>query len=138
MGYALGESGLALNLVESIPFASFSPYLILLAASLLGILMATFMSNTATANLLLPIIATLGTSISSLEVVGGPKALILGVAFSAALGMALPISTPPNALAHATGFIESRDMIKIGIPVGIIGLLSIYLMLYVMKLVGFV
>jgi sodium-dependent dicarboxylate transporter 2/3/5 len=138
LGYALGESGLALNLVESIPFASYSPYLILLAASLLGIVMATFMSNTATANLLLPIIAALGTSISSLEIVGGSKALILGVALSTALGMALPISTPPNALAHATGYIESRDMMKIGVPVGIVGLLCIYLMLFIMKAVGFV
>ena len=49
---------------------------------------ANFMSNTATANLLLPIIAALGVSLSSLDSIGGAQALILGVALSASLDSA--------------------------------------------------
>lgn len=133
LGLALDKSGLAARTVESIPFASFSPYLVLGAAALLAMIMANFMSNTATANLLLPIIAALGTTMTSLNNLGGAQALILGVALSASLGMALPISTPPNALAHATGEIETKNMAKIGAMMGVIGLLIVFVILFVLK-----
>ncbi|MCP3933448.1 MAG: SLC13/DASS family transporter [Bacteroidetes bacterium] len=137
LGLALDKSGLAAHAVESIPFSSFSPYIILGFAALLAMVMANFMSNTATANLLLPIIAALGTSLSSLDSIGGGKTLILGVALSASLGMALPISTPPNALAHATGEIETKDMSRIGIIVGTLGLFLVFGLLFVLKQVNF-
>ncbi|GAB4424050.1 MAG: SLC13 family permease [Bacteroidia bacterium] len=138
LGLGLETSGLAAHLVAEIPFASMAPVLILLLASLLTLVMANFMSHTATANLLLPIIAALGTSVSGLEAVGGAKALILTVTLSAALGMALPISTPPNALAHATGLIETRDMARTGVVIGLVGLIMIFVTIYLMALVGFV
>ena len=43
--------------------------------------------------------------------------------------MILPISTPPNALAHSTGFIEQKDMAKVGIIMGVIGLVLGYTVL---------
>jgi len=43
--------------------------------------------------------------------------------------MVLPISTPPNALAHATGMIKQNDMAKVGIIMGIVGLVLGYTML---------
>ena len=43
--------------------------------------------------------------------------------------MILPISTPPNALAHATGMIQQKDMEKMGIVIGVIGLILGYAML---------
>lgn len=46
--------------------------------------------------------------------------------------MVLPISTPPNALAHATGMIQQKDMEKVGIIMGIIGLILGYSMLTVL------
>jgi sodium-dependent dicarboxylate transporter 2/3/5 len=133
LGLALDKSGLAVRMVDNIPFATFSPYVVLAAAALLAMVMANFMSNTATANLLLPIIAALGTSMASLDDLGGSQALILGVALSASLGMALPISTPPNALAHATGEIETSDMAKVGTLMGVIGLLIVFIVLFVLK-----
>ena len=36
--------------------------------------------------------------------------------------MCLPISTPPNAIAASTGLVETKDMTKIGLIVGIVGL----------------
>ena len=83
--------------------------------------------------LLLPIIAALGTSMASLNDLGGAQALILGVAMSASLGMALPISTPPNALAHATGEIQTKDMARIGIIMGFIGLGLVFLTLAIIS-----
>lgn len=133
LGLALEKSGLAARMVDNIPFATFSPYVVLAAAALLAVVMANFMSNTATANLLLPIIAALGTSMTTLGDLGGAQALILGVALSTSLGMALPISTPPNALAHATGEIETSDMAKVGTLMGVIGLLIVFVVLFVLK-----
>ncbi|MEO9850705.1 MAG: SLC13 family permease [Reichenbachiella sp.] len=137
LGLALGKSGLAAHVVASIPFNSFSPFVIIALAALLAIVMANFMSNTATANLLLPIIATIGASVESLDPLGGSKMLILGTTLAASLGMALPISTPPNALAHATGVIETRDMMKVGIVIGLIGLILVFATLFTLKLIGF-
>lgn len=39
---------------------------------------------------------------------GGVETLLIGIAIGSSLAMVLPISTPPNALAHATGMIQQR------------------------------
>ncbi|MEM1136527.1 MAG: DASS family sodium-coupled anion symporter [Bacteroidota bacterium] len=138
LGSALDKSGLAKNVVGSIPFETFPALLLILFVATLGLIMANFMSNTATANLLLPIIAALGTSMTSLDDFGGGKMLVLCLTFSVSLGMALPISTPPNALAHATGLIQVPQMSKVGVTVGVIGVLLTFVMLYVLKIVQFI
>lgn len=137
LGLAMESTGLAKHMVEAIPFASLSPVLLLLLASLLSLLMANFMSHTATANLLLPLVAVLGTALPSLVEVGGEVALLLAVTFASSLGMSLPISTPPNALAHATGNVATGQMAKIGVLCGLLGLLLCYLMLLIMRLAGY-
>lgn len=137
LGLAMEKSGLSQSLINSIPFESMSPFLIILIATSVTLTMATFMSHTATANLLMPIVAALGTSLSSLEPLGGGVMLIIGVAFSASLAMSLPISTPPNAIAYASGLLESKNMLKAGIIIGIIGLLLDYVLLAVLNMVGF-
>ena len=74
----------------------------------------------------MPIAAAIGASMESLVAVGGLQGLLVVVAFSASLGMILPVSTPPNSLAYSTGLIESKDMAKTGIIIGVIGLLIVY------------
>lgn len=138
LGLALDKTGLAAHIINAIPFGELSAYLVIALASFVAALMANFMSNTATANLLLPLIAALGTSMPALQDLGGSKVIILGVALSASLGLALPISTPPNALAHATGEIETKDMAKLGVIMCFIGLGLVFLLLTILKLVNFV
>jgi sodium-dependent dicarboxylate transporter 2/3/5 len=99
--------------------------------------MATFISNTATANLLLPIMAALGANLSSLEAIGGSRMIILAVTLSSSLAMSLPVSTPPNAIAHASGIIKTKDIAKTGIIIGITGLILVYLLMYILKKVNF-
>ncbi|WP_201029231.1 anion permease [Campylobacter iguaniorum] len=55
---------------------------------------------------------------SGLESFGGIHVLLISLALSASLAMALPISTPPNALAYAKGFIKQKDMAIVGIIIG--------------------
>lgn len=136
LGLALDKTGLAALVVQSIPFDLFSPLVVLFGAAFLCLAMANFMSHTATANLLMPIMAALGTSMASLNELGGEVTLILVVTFAASLGMSLPISTPPNALAHATGNVQSNQMAKVGVVLGVVGVLLSFIMVWVLHAVG--
>lgn len=137
LGLGLEVSGLAERLINVIPFGSLSPILIVVLVTLVAAVMANFMSNTATANLLLPLVAALGVSLSSLADFGGSQMIIIAVTISCSMGMALPISTPPNALAFATGTIETPQMAKPGIVIAIIGLVMNYALMYLLNLIGF-
>jgi sodium-dependent dicarboxylate transporter 2/3/5 len=138
LGLAMEKSGLAKNLISSIPFENFSPLLIIGGAALLTLVMANFMSHTASANLLMPILAALGTSVASLAGYGGLSSLIIVAALAASMGMSLPISTPPNALAHGTGAVNTSEMAKVGVIIGAVGLLLSFLTIYVLNLVNFI
>ncbi len=129
MGLALDKSGLAVKLAESIDFASMATWLVFIALSLVCFLMANFMSNTATANLIMPIAAAVATAVPGLSGDNGITSLLVIVAFSSSLGMILPVSTPPNALAYSTGLIETKDLIKAGGLIGLTGLGLLYLVL---------
>ena len=103
---------------------------VILGSGLLCIVMSTFMSNSATAALLIPILAAVGSGMQQeLFPYGGVKTLIIGLALSASFAMALPISTPPNALAYAKGFIQQKDMALVGIIVGVISMILGYTLL---------
>jgi len=138
LGLALDKTGLARLMVNSIPFDAFSPYVVLFGAAFLCLTMANFMSHTATANLLMPIMAALGASMTSLAPLGGEMTLILVVTFAASLGMSLPISTPPNALAHATGNVESSQMARVGVVMGVVGVLGSFVLVWLLNVVGFI
>ncbi|MGF1909541.1 SLC13 family permease [Vibrio kasasachensis] len=136
LGLALDKTGLARLVVHSIPFDEYSPYVVLFGAAFLCLIMANFMSHTATANLLMPIMAALGSSMTSLAPLGGEVTLILVVTFAASLGMSLPISTPPNALAHATGNVQSSQMARVGVILGVIGVVLSFVLVWVLHSVG--
>lgn len=130
LGVALQDTGLAAHLINTIPFESWNPILLVVGSGLICYAMANFISHTATANLLVPILALVGISASaSLASLGGVSTLLIGVAVGSSLAMILPISTPPNALAHATGLIEQKQMMRVGLIMGIVGLLIGYVML---------
>ena len=126
IGLGLDKTGLAAALAHAIDYDALSPIAVVLTLSLICWLMANFMSNTATANLLMPIAAAVAASMESLAAIGGLQGVLVVVAFSASLGMILPVSTPPNSLAYSTGLIESKDMAKSGVIIGIIGLIVLY------------
>lgn len=130
LGVALNKTGLAAHMIEAIPFGSWSPIVVIIGSGLLCWLMANFISHTATAALFVPILAIAGESMGSqLDSVGGVTTLLVGVAVCSSLAMVLPISTPPNALADATGFIKQKDMVRTGLIMGIVGLVLGYIVL---------
>lgn len=130
LGMAMKESGLAAHLIEAVPFASWSPLAVIIGSGLLCYLMANFISHTATAALFIPILAIAGSTMTEqLAAFGGVSTLLIGVAICSSVAMVLPISTPPNALADATGFIKQKYMVKTGLIMGVVGLLLGYMVL---------
>ena len=139
LGVALNQTGLATHLISAIPFESWPAVIVIIGSGLICYAMANFISHTATANLLVPILAVAGASMAgALAPLGGVSTLLIGVAIASSVGMILPISTPPNAMAHATGLIEQKDMVKVGIIMGIISLVLGYTMLIFLGSNGFI
>ena len=137
LGYGLNASGLAANAVKSIPFGEFSPILILLLSGIICYALSNFISNSATAALLMPILAFVcGAMGDKLAAIGGTPTILIGIAIAASSAMVLPISTPPNALAYATNLVKQNDMAKIGLIVGIISMVLGYTMLYFVAKMG--
>ena len=140
-GFALGtgmrQSGLARSMVESIPFDTFPVFLVLIGAGLICWLLSTFISNSASAALMVPILITVGEGMKEqLAPIGGVTTLVVGLALSASFAMSLPISTPPNAIAYSTGLVKTSQMAKVGIIVGCISLFLAYSLLIVYGKLG--
>lgn len=136
LGTALNRTGLAAALINAVPFASWNILLVMISGGLICWILSNFISNSAAANLIVPILAVVGTALlddptasESFIALGGLKSLIVGVAMCASLAMILPISTPPNALAHSTGIINTKQMAIVGVIVGVIGIVLAYCML---------
>ena len=129
LGYALNDTGLAKALVNSIDFGSMSIIVVFIVAGGICYFLSNFISNSATAALLIPILIVVATAMedpsaasnAAFVSMGGTQAMIIFVATCASIAMLLPISTPPNAIAASTGMVETKDMAKVGIIIGIIG-----------------
>ena len=136
LGTALNQTGLASTLIKTIPFASWNALVVMLVGGFICYFLSNFISNSASANLVVPILIVVGKAMAgnpesaeSFNALGGVPAMIIGVAICASLAMCLPVSTPPNALAHSTGMITTKQMATVGIVMGAVGLVLGYLML---------
>jgi len=123
LGVAMNTSGLSEWIVNQIPFSSMGRVGILFAFAGAGVIMTTFISNSATANLLIPIVV----GISAISPIVGAVV----VAFTSSAAMILPISTPPNAIAYGSKLIDVRDMVRAGAVVTVIAALLIPIFLSV-------
>lgn len=131
LGLGMNGSGLATAAINSIPFGSWSPMVIMIISGLICFFLSNFISNTATAALLVPILAVVCSGMgATLDTIGGTSTILMGIALSASAAMCLPISTPPNAIAYSTGLVDQKSMLKIGITIGIITLVLGYATLY--------
>ena len=129
LGYALQDTGLAKVLIEAIPFGEMPVVLVILVAGLVCYFLSNFISNSATAALLIPILIVVASGLAdpsapsnaSFLAFGGTQAMIIFIATCASLAMLFPISTPPNASASSTGLVETKDMARVGIVIGVVG-----------------
>ena len=140
-GFALGEgmskTGLAETMVNAIPFGTLPALGVMIGGGIVCWILSQFISNSAATALMVPIMVAVGTAMKdSLGAYGGIGTLLVGVAMAASFAMALPISTPPNAIAYSTGLIKTSQMFKIGITIGVISLVLGYALVIVIGRTG--
>ncbi len=114
LGKAIEVSGLGILIVNQ--FATFFefPFMIVIALSFVALFLSSFMSNAATANLVIPI------SLSFQGIVPLPV-LVISISIACSMAMPLPISTPPNAMAFSKGGLHTKDMLISGAIISILG-----------------
>jgi solute carrier family 13 (sodium-dependent dicarboxylate transporter), member 2/3/5 len=114
---AFESSGLAKWLAGSLSGLSGAPAIVALAAvTLFFVLLTELTSNTATAAMAMPIVASLAPALGADQV-----GLMAAAALGSAMGFMLPVGTPPNALAYGTGAVSTGEMARAGVWLDVIG-----------------
>lgn len=72
-------------------------------------------SNTATANILIPIMISMALKLNL-----SPMLMTMGIAFSCSLAFMLPVATPPNTIVYGSEMVEKSDMLKLGLVLNIV------------------
>ncbi len=98
-------------------------WLVLAGLMLVTLVLSNVMSNTAAANLLLPIGVAVFAAAGDLAT----AQVAVGVALAASLAMCLPMSTPPNAIAYSTNQVVTRDLVVVGAIVSAAGIVLVIL-----------
>jgi solute carrier family 13 (sodium-dependent dicarboxylate transporter), member 2/3/5 len=116
LGMIIDHSGLGLILVSAVAkLITVVPFFIFLwIIVLFSIVLTEFMSNTASAALILPLLFTLAGQLNV-----NPMILVFPATIAASYGFMLPAGTPPNAMAYASGQVPQKDMMKIGLVLNI-------------------
>lgn len=111
-------TGLDEHIAKNLTFLQGANYIvIILIIVAITIFAGEMISNTATAALIIPVVATLASSLSI-----NPMLLMVPVAVATSYGFMMPVGTPPNALAFATGHVTVPKMARAGIFMDLIGI----------------
>ena len=129
-GFALGVLSFQTGLAESIGknMTALLPisgeFGMLVAAVLVAVILSETTSNTASANMVVPVVIAIAQT-------NGVNPLIpaLGATFAASLGFMLPVSTPCNAIVYGSGYIPLMKMVRYGILLDIFGVIVIIVFL---------
>lgn len=115
-GIALGSGIMGTNLddwiVRLMPSEGVGFFALAAIVSIAAVSLSTVISNTVATNILLPIGLAMAVGIGASDV--KLEVIAIMIAVMASYAMALPISTPPNAIAYGTGQIKSKDMLFVG------------------------
>jgi sodium-dependent dicarboxylate transporter 2/3/5 len=130
-GFALAsgfkESGLANYLGQQMQgFGVFHPIIIVLAICLFVTFLTELTSNTATAEMLLPIIGGLAIAVKI-----NPLFLMIPATISCSFAFMLPVATPPNAIIFGTNRLKISEMAKTGVWLNVIGAILITISIYI-------
>jgi len=127
-GMALGElcfsTGLAAAIGRSItgwiPAGDWSGTVLVAVAAVVAVITSEFTSNTASANMVVPVVIALAGATGN-----DPLAAALAATFAASLGFMMPVSTPCNAIVYGSGRIPLRSMMASGAIIDVAGTLVV-------------
>src|SRR5690625_3263507 len=98
---------------------------VILVVAALVIFLTEITSNTATASMMYPIMASLAVALGF-----HPYALMIAAGVAASCAFMLPVATPPNAVVFGSGYLRIPDMVKAGFALNIIGVFLVTLTIY--------
>ncbi|MBI3866517.1 MAG: DASS family sodium-coupled anion symporter [Planctomycetia bacterium] len=130
-GFALGELTRITGLADAVGkgLAGWIPLSgdlgLLLASTVVAALVSETTSNTASANIVVPLVISLAQAAGV-----DPLAPALGATFGASLGFMLPVSTPCNAIVYGTGYIPLSRMIRYGLLLDVVGVAVIVTLIH--------
>jgi sodium-dependent dicarboxylate transporter 2/3/5 len=125
LGFQMFETGLADaigNFFISLGGSSASLTLITLLSVMFSVFLTEVTSNTASANMLIPVIIAISTAASI-----DPLPPVLGSAIGCSFAFMLPVATPPNAIMYGSGMIPLPRMMRIGFWLNMAGIIIIWL-----------
>lgn len=123
MAKACEESGLASWIGAHLqPLAQVPPAAAVMLITAFLACFTEFASNTATIIIFLPVIAELALHVSV-----NPLYFMIPATVGCSYAFMLPVSTPPNSIAFASGHLMVKDMVKTGFVMNILGVLSVAL-----------
>lgn len=93
-----------------------SPLALVLTVCLLVTFLTEITSNTATTQIMLPIVAKVSTALHV-----HPLLLMLPATISASCAFMLPVATPPNAIVFGTGHVQMGQMVRTGLILNLVG-----------------
>jgi len=129
-GLALGSLMFSTKLAETIGntilnlTGTKSLWGITLTSIALGIIVSETTSNTASANMIIPVMIAAAQTANV-----NPLFPALGACLGASFGFMLPVSTPPNAIVYGSGLVPITKMAKTGIIFDVCGLIIIFILL---------
>jgi solute carrier family 13 (sodium-dependent dicarboxylate transporter), member 2/3/5 len=97
---------------------------LLVASVLVAVLLSETTSNTASANMVVPVVISIAQA-SGVD----PLVPALGATMAASLGFMLPVSTPCNAIVYGSGYIPLGKMIRYGAILDVVGIIVIVVVL---------
>ena len=126
LAYAFGSSGLSKWIGTNLAgLGNLSTPLLIIAISTTMTFLTEFTSNTATATLMLPILASAAVGMSV-----DPRLLMIPATLSDSCAFMLPVATPPNAIVFGSGQLKIKEMVKAGILLNIAGIIVVLLVMY--------
>lgn len=99
--------------------------LVILSVAILVNILTEVTSNTATASMMIPIMAGLALALNV-----HPYALLLASTISASTAFMLPVATPPNAVVFGSGYLRIPDMVKKGFVLNCLGIILLTVLIY--------
>lgn len=118
---AFEESGLGAAIGDSLSaLAQAPPWLLIGVVCLLVTFLTEVTSNTATAALLMPLMAAVATGADV-----DPRLLMVPAAISASFAFMLPVATPPNAIVYGAGRFTTRQMAREGLALNLLGVVVV-------------
>ena len=119
-------SGLSQTIGDSLSILSVVPVILMIAGICVVVTFLTEVtSNTATATLLLPILAA-----SALAAKIDPKLIMIPATISCSFAFMLPVATPPNAIVFGSGKLTINQMAREGFVLNLVGVVVVTTIFY--------